>query len=49
MAFGAGVKIFVRPHILLRPEFRIYGGDSGQAVETPFTDMRFSMGVGYTW
>ncbi len=47
--FGAGVKVFLTPHVLLRPEFRIYGANSGNAVESPFTDMRFSIGAGYAW
>lgn len=47
--FGIGVKIFATSHIVLRPEARIFGGDSGRAVEAPFTDMRFSIGAGYCW
>jgi len=47
--FGCGVKIFATTHLVLRPEFRIYAGNSGTVIETPFSDMRFSMGVGYAW
>lgn len=46
---GGGMKIFVNPHVSLRPELRIYVGDSRGAVEPPFGDIRFSMGVGYHW
>ena len=46
---GGGVRIPVTRHIVLRPEVRVYSGDSGQAVERPFTDIRFSMAAGYCW
>lgn len=47
--FGGGMKIFVKPHLSLRPELRIYVGTRGGVVETPFVDIRTSMGVGYHW
>ena len=46
---GAGIKIFVSEHVSLRPEFRIYAGDSRGVVEPPLGVMRFSMGIGYHW
>lgn len=46
---GGGLKIFVSPHVSLRPELRIYSGGSGKAVEPPFSDIRISLGVGYHW
>jgi opacity protein-like surface antigen len=49
VGIGAGLKIFVKERLSLRPEFRIYGGAAGGAVEPPFTDMRASMGLGYHW
>jgi len=47
--FGAGIKIFVTEHLSLRPEFRIYAGNSRGAVEPPLGVLRFSMGIGYHW
>lgn len=49
VGLGIGVKIFATKHFVLRPDARIYGGNSGSAVEAPFTDLRFSMGAGYCW
>ena len=34
--FGGGVKAFVTPHVSLRPEMRVFAGDSGSVVEAPF-------------
>ena len=48
-SLGAGIKIFVSEHLSLRPEFRIYAGDSRGVVEPPLGVFRFSMGVGYHW
>src|SRR6185436_1992369 len=31
--FGGGLRIFVSPHLSLRPELRIYSGGAGGAVE----------------
>jgi hypothetical protein len=47
--FGGGLKIYVSPHVSLRPELRIYSGGSREAVEPPFSDIRISLGVGYHW
>ena len=47
--FGGGLKIYVSPHVSLRPELRIYSGASREAVEPPFSDIRISLGVGYHW
>jgi hypothetical protein len=46
---GFGVKAFLRPNLSLRPEVRIYAGGAGSAVERPFSDLLFSIGVGYHW
>lgn len=46
---GGGMKIFVSPHVSVRPELRIYAGNSRDVVEAPFGDIRFSIGVGYHW
>ena len=48
-SLGAGIKIFVSEHLSLRPEFRIYAGDSRGVVEPPLGVLRFSMGIGYHW
>ena len=47
--FGGGLRIFVSPHLSLRPELRIYSGGSGGAVEPPFSVIRISLGAGYHW
>ena len=47
--FGGGVKAFVTPHVSLRPEMRVFAGDSGLVVEAPFGLIRISMGLGYHW
>lgn len=46
---GAGIKIFVTGHLSLRPEFRIYAGNSRGVIEPPLGVLRFSMGIGYHW
>jgi len=46
---GAGIKIFVTEHLSLRPEFRIYAGNSRGAVEPPLGVLRLSLGIGYHW
>ena len=46
---GGGIKIRVSSHFSLRPELRIYAGDSGGVAEAPLGDIRFSMGLGYHW
>ena len=48
-SLGAGIKIFVSEHLSLRPEFRIYAGDSRGVLEPPLGVFRFSMGIGYHW
>ena len=48
-SLGAGIKIFISEHLSLRPEFRIYAGDSRGVVEPPLAVLRFSMGIGYNW
>jgi opacity protein-like surface antigen len=48
-SFGAGIEIFVTERLSLRPEFRIYAGDSRGVVEPPLDVFRFSMGIGYHW
>lgn len=46
---GFGVRIFATQRVSLRPEFRVYAGGAGGAVEAPFGDMRLSLGIGYHW
>jgi opacity protein-like surface antigen len=48
--FGGGVKIFVSRHVSLRPEGRILVANLGSGgIEPPFSQFRFSMGIGYHW
>ncbi len=47
--FGSGVKIHVTRHFVLRPEVRLFAGNSGRAVESPFSGLRFSMAAGFCW
>jgi hypothetical protein len=46
---GIGMKIFATNHFVLRPDVRLFVGNSGKAVEAPFADLRFSIGAGYCW
>jgi len=41
-SLGADIKIFVSEHLSLRPEFRIYAGDSRGVVEPPLGVFRYS-------
>jgi opacity protein-like surface antigen len=48
--FGAGVKIFLNQKISIRPEFRVFIGDTaGSGVEPPFSVGRASVAVAYHW
>jgi hypothetical protein len=47
--FGTGLKIFATRHLVLRPEVRLFSGNSGRAVEAPFSGVRVSMAAGYCW
>lgn len=48
--FGAGVKIFLSKNFSLRPEFRVFLGDTaGSNVEPPFSVGRASVAVSYHW
>jgi hypothetical protein len=46
---GVGFKIYATPHIFIRPDVRIFAGDSGRAIEPPLSDLRVSIGLGYAW
>jgi opacity protein-like surface antigen len=47
---GAGVKLFLTPHVTLRPEFRLAGTTAASATLEPFSaGLRFSIGLGYHW
>jgi hypothetical protein len=46
---GTGVKIHAGRHLVLRPEVRLFGGNSGRAVEAPFSGVRVSMAAGFCW
>jgi hypothetical protein len=46
---GMGLKIFATPRFYLRPDVRVYAGNSGSTVEAPFSDIRISIGAGYCW
>ena len=49
--FGAGVKVFVSKHVVVRPEFRVFVGNLGKSAgtEPPFSLLRGSVGIGYHW
>ncbi|MEO8598119.1 MAG: outer membrane beta-barrel protein [Candidatus Solibacter sp.] len=47
--FGGGVKAFVTPRVSIRPEVRVFAGNSHGAIEPPFSDIRLSVGAGYHW
>jgi opacity protein-like surface antigen len=48
--FGAGVKIFLNKKFSLRPEFRVFLGDTaGSGVEPPFSVGRGSVAFSYHW
>jgi opacity protein-like surface antigen len=48
--FGAGVKIFLNKKFSVRPEFRIFLGDTaGSGVEPPFSLGRASVAFSYHW
>jgi hypothetical protein len=49
LALGTGVKIYPTRRFVLRPEVRLFAGNSGRAVEAPFTGVRVSMGAGFCW
>jgi opacity protein-like surface antigen len=49
VGLGLGMKIFATSHIYIRPDFRIFGGSTNQAVESPFSMLRLGVGVGYSW
>ena len=49
VGLGCGMKIFATDHIYVRPDFRIFGGSTSQAVESPFSMLRLGVGVGYSW
>ena len=49
VAAGFGVRIFLTPHISLRPEFRLEAAPANGAIEAPFTSIRFSTAIGYHW
>jgi opacity protein-like surface antigen len=49
VGFGAGFKFFATDHIYIRPDVRIFGGSTSQAVESPFSMLRIAVGVGYSW
>ncbi len=49
VGFGFGFKFFATEHIYIRPDFRVFGGSSSQAAETPFSMLRVAVGVGYSW
>jgi len=46
---GTGAKIFLAPRFSLRPEFRIFSGKAGPAVEAPFSIIRAAVGAAYHW
>jgi hypothetical protein len=46
---GLGIKIFVTPHVYIRPDARAYVGSGGSAAESPFSDLRIAAGAGYSW
>jgi opacity protein-like surface antigen len=48
--FGAGLKIFLNKKLSLRPEFRVFLGDTaGSGVEPPFSLGRASVALSYHW
>lgn len=49
LGFGVGLKIFATERVYLRPDFRIFAGRGGSAIESPITRFRMSVGVGYSW
>jgi hypothetical protein len=46
---GVGKKIFATEHIYIRPDFRIFGGGTSQAVESPFSMLRIGIDVGHSF
>ncbi len=46
---GTGIKIYASRHLVLRPEVRLFAGNSGRAVEAPFSGVRVSMAAGFCW
>jgi len=47
---GAGVKLFIRRNVSLRPEVRLAGCTAGSSLIEPFSaELRFSLGLGYHW
>jgi opacity protein-like surface antigen len=49
MDAGVGLKIFASEHISIRPDFRLVAGSAGDAIESPFIDLRAAIGIGYHW
>lgn len=49
IGLGFGMKIFATEHVYIRPDFRIFGGGTRQAVESPFSMLRIGVGVGYSF
>jgi hypothetical protein len=49
VGFGLGFKFFATEHIYIRPDLRIFGGGTSQAVESPFSMIRIGIGAGYSW
>ena len=51
LAFGGGVRGFIRPYLSVRPEVRVLCGFSGlsQGVEQPFYTIGFSAAIAYHW
>jgi opacity protein-like surface antigen len=47
VGLGFGMKIFATERLYIRPDFRIFGGSTSQAVESPFTMLRIGVGLGY--
>lgn len=46
---GTGIKIHATRHLVLRPEVRLFMGNSEGAVEAPFAGLRVSMAAGFCW
>jgi opacity protein-like surface antigen len=48
--FGTGVKLFLNQRVSIRPEFRVFFGDTaGSGVEPRFCTLRGSVAVSYHW
>lgn len=48
--FGSGIKIHIQERLYVRPELRILIGKAGsEAIESPLSHLRLSMGLGYRW